>query len=294
MPFEDLEKYVELISQINPQSVVLIGGEPSLYPNLEELLDLLHKKKLNVSIVSNGIKFSDLKFTKSVLSKINNLTFSVEGTKDVHNRIVNNNNAYDFLLQAINNVNIIAPKMLNTNTVISKENINNILDCVDELYSMGVRRFGFNVCTSFCRDNMSYSPREFTNHFVPLLRNLIQKYPEAKFKVVTPVPKCLVPPDLNKYFNFGCHIFSDSGLILDVDGKIILCTHWAEKPLAKISSKINLLEFEELWKEIGTYRRKLSKRPLVRCGGCKDKDNCFGGCPIFWQQVSPEQELSLE
>jgi radical SAM protein with 4Fe4S-binding SPASM domain len=95
--------------------------------------------------------------------------------------------------------------------------------------------------------------------------------------------KCLIKEDLRKYFNYGCHIFYGSGLIINPENEILLCTHWTEKPIAKINPSISLKEFNSLWNNLDHIRDIISKRPYKKCSTCVYKNSCFGGCPVFWQ-----------
>lgn len=291
MTTQDVKKYSKLFKKLKIKTVILIGGEPTFHPNFIDIVDVLYKDNHRISVVSNGYGYANETICKETINKIKNITLSVEGSSKVHNEIVSNKEAYSNIKESIKNIKKYRPELLNTNTVISKENIRNIPLCIKNLYMLGVRRFGFNICTSFEKNKFSYSPKEFIESFEKILRKLIKTYPDANFTVLSPMPHCLIPKDLKKHFGYRCHIFKSSGLIIDSNHDILLCTHWGKYPIAKISPDISLSEFKELWKKLDNSRKKVGRYPILDCSNCKENNNCCGGCPIFWRTINPKKEL---
>ena len=293
MSLETIKKYIILLNKIKPKKIILIGGEPTLHPNFVDIVQLLYQNNFKISVVSNGYGFSNLKIVKKVIDKIKNISISIEGTNKTHNKIVRNNLAYDSIINSIKNIQLFN-KNPSTNTVINKENINNIEYLISDLYNLGLRKFTFNICSSFdISDKISYSPKELIKDFEPILRRLTNKYSDCDFHVLTSLGKCVISKDLQKYFNHKCHIFSNSGLIIDSNNEILLCTHWVDYPLARINPSISYEDFKDLWKKLEKYRLEVSKRPLKECSICSEKINCYGGCPIFWKVNNPKDHLKI-
>ncbi|PIU21935.1 MAG: hypothetical protein COT14_03780 [Candidatus Diapherotrites archaeon CG08_land_8_20_14_0_20_30_16] len=292
MTLDTIRNFIHLFNKIKPKKIILIGGEPTLHPNFEEIVNMLYNGGFNVFVVTNGLGFSRKSLCKTILPKLKGITISIEGPKDLHNIIVDNQQAYNFIRKAIKNVFNYNIKILSTNTAISKSNFSSLSKLIDELYNLGIKRFGYNIVTNFRKNNITFSPDEFTKKFNPLLRRLIKKYSGATFSVVTPVPSCLVPNDLKKHYNFNCHIFSGSGLVIDSNNNILPCTHWVDFPIAKINSNISYNNFEKMWSELNSVRAKISHRPIKECTLCSRINFCFGGCPIFWRVYNPEKQLN--
>jgi len=291
MTYEDICKYIDLLKKINPKKIILIGGEPTIHPNFAEIVDVLYSAGFSVAVVSNGVGFANIDVAEKTVPKLNSIALSIDGTPELHNLLVDNNNAYECLSRAMFNIQKINPKIICSVTVVTKENIHNINENINVLYEKGIRRFSFNICTSLEKSEFSYSPRTFAQVFVPVLKELLSQYKDASFTVVTPIQRCLIPKELQGYFKYSCHIFSDSGLIIDANNDILLCTHWGNYPLAKISLDITFEEFKVVWDKLGIYRREVSVLPLTKCSECIDKNNCYGGCPVFWRTIDPEKEL---
>lgn len=286
MDYNKVKKYLNLIDKIHPSKLVIIGGEPTLHKDFNKILNLLKSKKYNKVLVSNGFGFQNKAISDKIIKTFDNIALSVEGTQELHNKITNNKNAHKSLFIAIKMAN---KKKLNTNMVITKENISNIYDNIKEQYLFGVKRFGFNMGTSLARDKTMFTPKEFIHIFSKKLRILLKDFKEAKFSVVTPLPMCIVPKDLRKHFHYGCHMFSSSGLIIDVGGNILPCTHYVDYPIANISSGVSFDSFQKAWKKTEKNRKQLSYYPLEKCNCCKYKNVCFGGCPVIWKVYSSKE-----
>jgi len=54
-----LEKIKEIVEASNPETVTLTGGEPLMYPNIEELLSFLSQRGTHIHLLSNGILLNE-------------------------------------------------------------------------------------------------------------------------------------------------------------------------------------------------------------------------------------------
>jgi MoaA/NifB/PqqE/SkfB family radical SAM enzyme len=149
MSFENIKRYKKLIDKINPSKLVLIGGEPTIHKDFLNILKLFSKRKYKLSIVSNGTTLVDSNFCRIVLDSVDNITLSVQGDQNIHNKVVNNEHAFQNITKSIKNILFIKKEMLNTNTVVTTDSIKHIKKIIRKLYLLGIRKFGFNICTSF-------------------------------------------------------------------------------------------------------------------------------------------------
>lgn len=293
MTITKIKNYVRLIHEINPKTVILIGGEPTNHKNFNAILDLFNKSGIKPTIVSNGIRFSNKKFTKLVLSKLKHITISIHGPKKVHNKLTQNKKSYDLTIKGIKNIFLIDKSKISTNTSISKINIEHIPLLVSTLYDLGLRSIGFNMCTDFVKNDICFTPKEFYTKTSKLFIKIITKFKDLKFREITAIPKCLIiNKKLSKFYSSGCHIVSGSGLVIDVDGYIIPCTHWSNFKITKLDSKISFSDFKKIWKKLKLFRDKIATYPVKKCISCKDKYICCGGCPILWRDLNPKTEIA--
>ena len=56
LDFESWKNYFRTIHDVSPKpKIVLIGGEPLLYRDIDKILTYLNKKNFNIQIVTNGV-----------------------------------------------------------------------------------------------------------------------------------------------------------------------------------------------------------------------------------------------
>lgn len=56
----------------------MIGGEPSYYCHLIEILEFIKQHKMKITLVINGYRFSDKTFIKEVEDLLDNVGFSIK------------------------------------------------------------------------------------------------------------------------------------------------------------------------------------------------------------------------
>ncbi len=67
MNFEDIKKYVNSLSKVGINKIILIGGEPTIYDDIAKTIKYISNKGINVSMASNGRMFSDYRFAKKLV-----------------------------------------------------------------------------------------------------------------------------------------------------------------------------------------------------------------------------------
>jgi MoaA/NifB/PqqE/SkfB family radical SAM enzyme len=150
MCFRDKEQKEELIleelknvidnfpSSIN--EIHLIGGEVFLRRDIFQILDYLDRKGYKVRLHSNGTLLDDEKLKR--LSGYKNLIgigFSIDGTKELHNKIRGWSKAYDKTISSIKKSAKILP--VSVNTVILDENFGQIEDIFKNIRDLGIKEY---------------------------------------------------------------------------------------------------------------------------------------------------------
>lgn len=124
-----VKKYLKGISRWRTKDtlVTLIGGEPTIRPDLREIVKYCLELKIKPSITTNGYRFSDFKYAKSIVSLgIERLVISLDGFKETNN-FTRAKVGFERVVAAIKNV-----RKLNKNvkihilTVITNKNIDEL------------------------------------------------------------------------------------------------------------------------------------------------------------------------
>ena len=120
---------VDFSRELGVRSIALIGGEPTYYPQIFELIEYIDSMSIQTMLVSNGFRFKDSCFVKE-MDKFQNLmlTFSLKGaTKDQYIQLTKVD-AFSDTVQAIKNLKDAKNIKTGYSTVVSK---NTVYDMVD-------------------------------------------------------------------------------------------------------------------------------------------------------------------
>jgi len=298
------DSVIDLVSDLKIKRATLIGGEPTVFNGVLDIVASLNKKNIHVGMVSNGRMFSDPDFAFSIKDVgLKSVTVSVEGyDSKSHDSTTKVEGSYNQLIEGIENCNL-APISVHSNTVISKLSYDNLEKIIDSLENK-VKSMSFNiagVCLSKNTNNLyDIHPRDAVKRFESAY--LYAKNKGLKIKLVTPMPLCYFDSKLllelkeqNLIGCSPCQLSHGKNFVIDYNCDIIPCTHLSGYPLFTIlqdNKIINSTQFIERYNslECNEFRNKMSRFASNKCESCKEK--CIGGCPLFWYKLNPEKELS--
>lgn len=297
--------FINLIDKLNVKKVILIGGEPSIYPNLERIIGKISKKGIRASMVTNGRKLSDYGFVQRIGDAgLTSLTVSIEGSStEIHDSITKVSGSFYQTIQGIDNsLKYGFPTC--TETTICNENEKDLENIVNLLEGRNLSHRLFNICGP-CISNLKDS-----TYTIPLSKGakLFERvYKSAKRKnvrLVTPVPICNLDQEMykemkkNKAISHGCHILFGTNFVLDANGDILPCVHFSNYPIFNVYEEGEIMSperFRDLWenpKETNQqFRRVLRRYPSKKCSEGNCWNPCTGGCSVFWLKYNPEKEI---
>lgn len=84
---EELNKHIRQFIQLGVREVVLSGGEPLMHSNLWKLCSLLKQNKIRITLLSTGLLLE--KNAQEIITSIDEVIVSIDGSEEVHNRIRN-------------------------------------------------------------------------------------------------------------------------------------------------------------------------------------------------------------
>jgi len=105
---------------------VITGGEPLMHPDLIEIVSHINNQKMRWGMVSNGMLLNETMLEKLVNAGISSITISLDGTKDKHNWLRNNKNAFTKAIEAIQFVGKSKIPYQDVVTCVSPENLNEL------------------------------------------------------------------------------------------------------------------------------------------------------------------------
>src|ERR1041384_706632 len=92
---EEIQRHLPAFEKLKVREVVLSGGEALMHNNLFVLCKLFRKRKIKVTLLSTGLLLR--KFSKEIVENIDEVIVSLDGSRDVHNKIRNIPEAFEKL-----------------------------------------------------------------------------------------------------------------------------------------------------------------------------------------------------
>ncbi len=144
LPFATISSWLQLFShQEKKTNLVLLGGEPTLHPDLAKCISIAKKLHFNVTVDTNGYLFHNL-LEKSSPELLDYLSFSLDGPDAEVNDSIRGKGAFDVCTGNLKKALAMGYKAGVIYTV-NQQNIAHLHRMVPLLSSLGVRRFFIQV-----------------------------------------------------------------------------------------------------------------------------------------------------
>ncbi len=284
--FKWISSFINSVKKERP-GIILFGGEPFVRPDIFKIISLVKSSKMSCGIFTNGILLNREKINKLNDLKLNYLIFSLQGSKEVHNKIVEIPNAFDKIIKNIEHFTSL--KNRNTKVIIhstiSEDNLNSLESIIKLSRELKVDGFRFGHPTFFTekdikRNNIScqnifpgenikgisysYNPKEKSKEFISKIIEIKKKYPEIVFS-----PE-LSEEEIKDWYspNFKskrkCH-FVWRGAFVYPNGDVCPCESFYY-PMGNINQE----SFSNVWnnKKYRNFRKQLKKGLLPGCVRC--------------------------
>jgi Fe-coproporphyrin III synthase len=139
---EELEKHLDTFKKLKVQRVALSGGEALMHSNLWKFCDLLHSIGARISLLSTGVTLGH--HVKNVVVHCDDVIVSLDGSKEIHNRIRNIPGAFEKLEEGVRAVKAIDPKFRVTGrTVLQKQNFRDYYNIIETAKAIGLDQISF-------------------------------------------------------------------------------------------------------------------------------------------------------
>ena len=304
LDFKLENEVVRLFSELKIPRTILIGGEPTLYSNLENFIQNLTNSGIKTGMITNGRKFKNRNFVKRLKrAGLNYTTISIEGScPEIHDKTTCIKGSLEESLEGLR----IAQEegiIISTNTLISSINLNDLDDCFKMLIEKNIKNIGYNICgmciTKNSNNDYIINPKDAISAFERIY--LLAKQKNIEVRLVTPMPHCNFDNKLitelktkNLIANGPCQLVHGRNFVLDYNGDVVPCTHLTEFPIFNAVKNNNIISGEEFLsrynsEEAQKFRETICRYPSVKCKNCNE--SCTGGCPLYWIRIDPEKEI---
>ncbi len=297
---KEIKKLINKLVLIKTNRCILIGGEPTLHPDIIEIFKYGLSKGIIMSIVSNGTRFADEKFCQLFIdSGLNkgSVTISMHASSNSDSFEITKSGVY-FSLFTKGVKNLVKSNLQpGINITISQANKNKIKIMMNWLKLNKINEVHFNLggpAVSLNSIDTTYilSFEELSKIVEDIY--IYGKEIKIKTQFLFLAPLCILPKKLftalkiENLLDTGCSIRTGSGIIFNINRDVVTCNHLLDFPIINknifnyVNNKSRLIKIWNLPK-LENIRKSIMVYRLKECKNCKEFDLCQGGgCPLFW------------
>lgn len=136
---DEVMDMINKLSLEGVQEIRFTGGEPLLFEGIYEIINCAHNNGLRTSLGTNATLITKEAANKLKQSGLNNAVVSLDGTKEIHDSIRGMGN-FDNAMRGLKHL-IEADIDVRVNSVIMKNNINEVIELAKSLNKEGIKLF---------------------------------------------------------------------------------------------------------------------------------------------------------
>jgi len=302
MDLQFAKEVLKFANDLDIKRMVIIGGEPTIHPNITEILAECSKYDMRASLITNGVKYSDENFLKELIEA--GLTYTALSLKALNRKeyasVTGVDRFDDFCLGLENVKKFQLPHRLTfTVTEFFDGGMDNLIKLLKELSPM-------SIFVDMERPELDTTGQRFVggNNISVLSEKFEEMYMKLRetnlnFGVGCYLPFCKISPKVVELmledgkFGFGCHLIAGKSIIVEPNGNIIPCNHMCNIPLARFGQEFSTAEEYYKYRESKEYVNLIKRMrcaPDEKCVQCKWWALCGGSCRLRWMLPSSPLE----
>jgi radical SAM protein with 4Fe4S-binding SPASM domain len=290
---------VDFMNEHEAKQVILLGGEPTLYPDLMKLIKHCQQKKMDATIVTNGLKLSDEAYLDSLVeSGVKIIAVSLKGSSEANYKEQTGRLGFKKVIKGL----ALADKKgvrLDLSTVLSKTmRAKEAIELIKALEAAGQTGMAITSCIpsvtcNSIENNSGYRLDEVAKDYL----EIVEETANLKIKVFffIALPFCLFPKDFisdlkkeNRLLS-GCQLVRREGVIYGLKGEVLICNSLYDFPIGSFQRLSTSNDYLGFWnnEKINELYQSFYRYPVEQCATCQDWIECGGGCPLKWLDYSP-------
>ncbi len=277
LPFEQIKKILIRERKKGIKIAHFMGGEPTLHTKFLDILKFAKKLGFLTHIITNGIMFSSVKFTKEVSPYLDEIMVSIHGpNKRIHEIHTRNNRSFKLSRAGLKNLSVIFKKRLLGTTSITSKNLNYLPSMIDFFSQFGIKEvqyIGLIPSGNASRNFIDIFPRLYKlKRVVPLI---IERAKEKGVTLrISGVPMCILGEE-------GYIYSHDLWENFKVDNEF--------KSDKKNLGKDNLLLWKEPQNKDKNFEIDIGRIKTEKCKKCKFASICGGIYRRYYQQYGDDE-----
>lgn len=301
MDFQYAKQIINYLQAKGIQTITLIGGEPTIYPNIVELICYIKSLGIKVRLATNGKRFKDNAFTQQIInSKIDSINISIKGTTEDDYLYNSHQTGLSDMIEGYKNL-----KHLGFQPSISYVITTNDTDKFDKFIDMLLKEKLDNLVIQFEKPFLSTETCSKTMNirdmgdFTSYIFSILERY-SFNYTIETSFPLCLINKMVlqemidNRKISTCCHVQNGNGIVFDVTGEVIACNHFLGYPFENKPLNLqNEQAIEELLNSeiVKQFIKTVNRYPSDKCVKCKLWHMCGGGCFTRWFYIDPKEYI---
>jgi AdoMet-dependent heme synthase len=277
LDFKSIDNVLYQLKEEGVEKIKYGGGEPTLRKNFLDILKKTIKLGFDTTFSTNGgiiDKELVLKIKDSGLSRIQ---ISLDGDREVHNYIRQNNSAYE---NAINAIDLFA-KMdfkISVATTLIKPNLDSLDSIYKDCFNLGVNRWRVMKYIPVFRKDLTPSVLEYKNSNEKL-EKLKEKSKNLEVFVTREFDRICENPDRFDFLCFGAR----SVMSIKSNGEVSPCSYLPDLVVGNLKDK----SLSELWnsKEMLEFANE-----SYGDKSCNHYSLCHGGCKASSFYITGKKE----
>lgn len=299
MSIEDLDKVLSFIIDSNDKDIIILGGEPTVYPHLEYLLTKCKQNNLRTTLVTNGLKLKNKDYLSHLYEVgLDEVDISIKASSNEEYKKDTGVAAFDDVMSAIRNLKQLK-KSFTCSMVITKDTVKSFVRGAEYAFKNGCTSlnmsFVYDFNTSLKKDQNyleNNNPFSLINAFC-LEFHKLNNITKGRFTIENGYPLCVYSEEQLKLLKnnmiSSCQLLENNGILFDTDLSIIPCNLMYKIKVGKLGVDFNTYEEFIKFKKSEKYLKPfnmLRSLPSNECLNCKDLKYCGGGCTCLWTNTS--------
>jgi radical SAM protein with 4Fe4S-binding SPASM domain len=285
---DDWKKILDKAWALGIPHIIFTGGEPTLHPDLPELIAHAESNGQITGLNTNARRLSDERFVNRLVeSGLDHVQITLESSRpEVHDEMVRAKGAFQQTVKGIRNV-LATPLYVMTNTTMLRTNVHTIPETLDFLAELGVPTIGLNALIYSGRGakvGTGLKEAELSS-----LLDVARRKTEVQGQRLiwyTPTQYCNFDPVQMDLGVKGCTA-ALYNMCVEPDGGVLPCQSYYHQ-LGNLLTD----EWDSIWNHELAVRLRERKGLPEKCNGCLLLAECGGGCPLMFEKPIPVEAVA--
>ena len=271
-------------------TVILSGGEPTLYPGVWDLGKKIIELEFPWGMVTNGLSWDKDTIRKAKESRMHTVTVSLDGLEQNHNWFRGNPKSFRKAVNAIEMI-LDTPEIYKKDvmTCVNRRNLDELDELFDFLKEKGLKRWRLTAVDPIGRakkdPDLILKPEEFKRFMEKIKELRARKEINIMFSDNGYVGPCY-EYDVRPRPFFCMAGINVAGVM--VDGSILACPNIDRK---FSQGNIHTDSFVEVWQNKFKPFRDRSWKKTDKCRNCSEWKMCEGGPMHLWEHDTKKMLL---